>query len=67
MPAGYFFAGQRLAVSDSMNNYIAIILAIIAVLLVAEFAVEFADWNKQQECASSGRRNCGASRVLLNH
>ena len=50
-----------------MNNYLAVILAIIAVILVAEFAVEFADWNKQQECASSGRRNCGAPRVLLNH
>ena len=50
-----------------MNQYIAIILAIIAVILLAEFAVEFADWNKQQECASSGRRNCGPPPVLLNH
>ena len=50
-----------------MNHYIAIILAIVAVLLLAEFAVQFADWNKEQECASSGRRNCGPPRILLNH
>ncbi len=55
------------AADDSMNNYLAVILAIIAVILLGEFVVEFADWNKEQACASSGRRNCGAPRILLNH
>jgi hypothetical protein len=50
-----------------MNNYVAVILAIIAVILVAEFAVEFADWNKEQACVSAGRRNCGGAGLLLNH
>lgn len=50
-----------------MNNYLAIILAIVAVLLIGEFVVEFADWNKEQACASSGRRNCGGVHVLLSH
>src|SRR5260221_12217109 len=50
-----------------MNNYVAIILAVIAVILVAEFVVEFADWNKEQACVSAGRRNCGGAGLLLNH
>ncbi len=50
-----------------MNNYVAVILAVIAVILVAEFVVEFADWNKEQACVSSGRRNCGGPGLLLNH
>jgi len=50
-----------------MNNYLAVILAIIAVILLGEFVVEFADWNKEQACASSGRRNCGGPRIMLNH
>jgi hypothetical protein len=49
-----------------MKHYIAIIIAIIAVLLLGEFAVQFAAWNKEQECASSGRRNCGPPRMILN-
>ena len=50
-----------------MNNYVAVILAVIGVILVAEFVVEFADWNKEQACVSSGRRNCGGPGLLLNH
>lgn len=50
-----------------MNNYVAIILAIIAVLLLGEFAVQFADWNKEQACVSAGRRNCADARTLLSH
>jgi hypothetical protein len=51
-----------------MNNYIAVILAIIAVIVIGEFVIEFADWNKQQACATSGRRNCaGAVHTFLTH
>jgi hypothetical protein len=32
--------------------------AVVAAILLAWFAMEFADWNKLQECALSGRRNC---------
>jgi hypothetical protein len=50
-----------------MNNYIAIILAIVAVLLVSEFVKEFSDWNKEQACAAAGQRNCAGRPMLLPH
>jgi hypothetical protein len=53
-----------------MRNYIVLILAIIAVVLLGEFVMEFADWNKTQACATSGGRNCAAAggmRILLTH
>lgn len=50
-----------------MNHYLAIILAIIAVVLIGEFVVEFADWNKEQACATSGGRNCAGIRIPLTH
>jgi hypothetical protein len=52
---------------SDMNHYLAVILAIIAVLLLGEFAVQFADWNKEQACASAGRRNCGGTHIFLTH
>lgn len=48
-------------------NYIAVVIAIIAVVLLGWFASEFADWNKQQACATSGGRNCGGARTFLVH
>jgi len=65
--AGYLLSGLDNQARRSMNNYVAVILVIIAVILVAEFAVEFADWNKEQACVSAGRRNCGGVGLLLNH
>jgi hypothetical protein len=63
-----YFSDRDYAVSDIMNNYIAVILAIIAVIVIGEFVIEFADWNKQQACATSGRRNCtGAVHTFLTH
>jgi hypothetical protein len=44
-----------------MHPYAGIALAIAGVLLGAWLAIAFADWNKQQACATSGRRNCDAS------
>ena len=63
-----YFSDRDYVVSDIMNNYIAVILAIIAVIVIGEFVIEFADWNKQQACATSGRRNCaGAVHTFLTH
>jgi hypothetical protein len=64
---GYFSCGTDSRARRSMNNYVAVILAIIAVILVGEFVIQFADWNKEQACVSSGRRNCAGPAVLLNH
>jgi hypothetical protein len=41
-----------------MNPYAGLVLAIIAVVLGAWFALAFADWNKQQACAAAGGRHC---------
>jgi hypothetical protein len=48
-------------------NYLYLVLAIVAALLLGEFAVKFADWNKMQACATAGGRNCGASRTYSSH
>jgi hypothetical protein len=49
-----------------MKNYIVLVLAVIAVILLGEFVFQFADWNKTQTCATSGGRNCGGPRIMLN-
>jgi hypothetical protein len=41
-------------------NYLGVLVAIVATVLLSWFALEFADWNKQQACATSGGRHCGA-------
>ncbi len=48
-------------------NYLCLVLAIVAALLLGEFAVKFAEWNKMQACATTGGRNCGTPRVYLSH
>ena len=40
------------------RTYVALVIGIVAALLLAWFALEFAEWNKLQTCALSGRRNC---------
>lgn len=47
-----------------MRNYIVLLLVLIAVVLLGEFVVQFSDWNKEQACATAGRRNCGAGTSL---
>lgn len=38
---------------------IAVLLAaLVAVVLLTRFMWAFADWNKEQACATSGGRNC---------
>lgn len=49
-----------------MRNLLLILLAAAAVLAASEFMVRFHDWNRQQACATSGGRNCGAPRVFLH-
>jgi len=41
--------------------YLVIVGVIVAAVLLAWFALEFADWNKEQSCALSGRRNCSST------
>ena len=48
-------------------NYVAVVVAIIAVVLLGWFVSAFSDWNKQQACATSGGRNCGIARTYLVH
>ncbi len=38
---------------------------ILAAVILAWFAVEFAAWNKEQACAMAGRRNCGGPPVQM--
>jgi hypothetical protein len=38
--------------------YLGVLAAVIAAVVLAWFAMEFADWNEQQSCVLSGRRNC---------
>jgi hypothetical protein len=49
-----------------MKNYVVLLIVIIAVVLLGEFVFQFADWNKTQACATTGGRNCGVARVILN-
>jgi hypothetical protein len=49
-------------------KYIAIIVAIVAVVALSQFLYDFYDWNKTQTCASTGGRNCGgAGPIPLSH
>lgn len=41
-----------------MNPYVGLLLAVIAVVLGVWLALAFADWNKQQACATAGGRHC---------
>jgi hypothetical protein len=53
-----------------MRNYIVLLLVLIAVILLGEFVAEFSDWNKEQACVTSGRRNCAATggfHIFLSH
>jgi hypothetical protein len=47
-------------------NYVGVLVAIVAVVLLAWFVSAFSDWNKEQACATSGGRNCGVARTYLN-
>jgi hypothetical protein len=61
--------GLDLAAARSANpamNYLGVLVAIVAAILLSWFALEFADWNKQQACATSGGRNCGAPRAYFS-
>jgi hypothetical protein len=42
-------------------NYLGVLVAVVATVLLSWFALEFADWNKQQACATSGGRHCGGA------
>jgi hypothetical protein len=53
-------------VAKVMKNYVVLALVIVAVILLGEFVFQFADWNKTQACATSGGRNCGGGRIILN-
>jgi len=37
----------------------AIVVALLAIGALTLFVNQFADWNKEQACATAGRRNCG--------
>jgi hypothetical protein len=37
---------------------VAIVAALVAIVALTVFVNQFADWNKQQACATAGRRNC---------
>ena len=40
------------------RTYVLLGVGVAAALLLAWFALEFAEWNKLQACALSGRKNC---------
>jgi hypothetical protein len=42
-------------------NYLGVLVVIAAAILLSWFALDFADWNKEQACATSGGRRCGVS------
>jgi hypothetical protein len=48
--------------SNDAVKVLAIVAAIVAVLLISNFMVDFYDWNKMQNCATSNGRNCGIYR-----
>jgi hypothetical protein len=37
---------------------VAIVVGVLAIVALTFFVNEFSDWNKQQACATAGRRNC---------
>ena len=47
-----------------MRNYIVLVLVLVAIVLLGEFVMQFSDWNKEQACASAGRRNCSSGTSL---
>jgi hypothetical protein len=47
-------------------KYLAIIGAIVAAIVLSQLLFDFYQWNQQQSCASSGRRNCGGGPLPVN-
>ena len=47
-------------------KYLAIVGAIIAAIVLSQLVFDFYQWNQQQSCASSGRRNCGGGPLPLS-
>jgi hypothetical protein len=47
-------------------KYLAIIGVIAAALLGSQLLFEFHEWNKLQNCATAGGRNCGGRPVPLD-
>jgi len=45
--------------SKNVAIFLAIAIAIGSALLLSNFLVDFHDWNRMQDCASTGGRNCG--------
>ena len=48
-------------------KYLAIIGAIVAAIVLSQLMFDFYEWNQQQDCAASGRRNCGGGAIPLSH
>lgn len=46
-------------------NYLGVLVVIAAAVLLSWFALDFADWNKEQACATSGGRKCGGSHAYF--
>jgi hypothetical protein len=46
-------------------NYLGVLVVIAAAILLSWFALDFADWNKEQACATSGGRHCSVSHAYF--
>jgi hypothetical protein len=42
-------------------------IAIVAILCLSAFIDAFVAWNKEQACATAGRRNCAGPPTYLQH
>jgi hypothetical protein len=47
-------------------NYLGVLIVVAAAILLSWFALDFADWNKEQACATSGGRKCGVSHAYFS-
>jgi hypothetical protein len=48
-----------------LRQVVAIVVAIAAAFVLAQFLFDFYDWNRMQSCATAGGRNCGGGPTHL--
>jgi hypothetical protein len=58
--------GDTRAAMPDRYRYLAIIGFILAAVLGSQLLFKFYEWNKLQNCATSGGRNCGGRPIPLD-
>lgn len=54
--------GRAAAYEPAMKQILLVAAAVIAAVVLTQLLFEFYEWNRLQECATAGGRNCAGTR-----